>query len=64
MGRPRAISSADMDRAISSLRKAGLSLDQMEVIIEPGRVRLVPKDSIEPASPTADDAKPKEWPIG
>ena len=64
MGRPRAISPTDMDRALASLRKAGVPLSALEVIIEPGRVRLVPKESVELLATTTDYPKPKEWPVG
>lgn len=58
MARPRAVSQADMTRALDCLARAGILID--EVIIEPGRVRLVPKAGARPA--TIDDLQPKQWP--
>lgn len=59
MGRPRAVSSADMARTLESLAKAGILVG--EVIVEPGRVRILPK-GVAAADDRAQGPKPKEWP--
>lgn len=61
MGRPRAISSTDMDRTLASLKKAGVALDMLTVVVEPGRVSITPNALAESES-DSETAKPKEWP--
>lgn len=58
MARPRAVSQSDMNRALDCLARAGIIIE--EVIIEPGRVRLVPREGIRPQ--TVNDLQPKQWP--
>lgn len=41
MGRPRAVSSADMARTLDCLTRAGITVG--EIIVEPGRIRILPK---------------------
>lgn len=59
MGRPRAVSAADMARTLECLTRAGIMVG--EVIVEPGRVRIVPKALADEAV-TLDTLAPKEWP--
>lgn len=59
MGRPRAVSAADMARTLECLSRAGIPVG--EIIVEPGRVRIVPRGlAPEPEGP--DRVAPKEWP--
>ncbi|QRZ12667.1 hypothetical protein JWJ88_08595 [Paracoccus methylovorus] len=61
MARPRAVSGTDMTRALDALAKAGVAPDRVEIIVEPGRVRIVPFVLVDP--PKAQDTlQPKEWP--
>ena len=59
MSRPRAVSAADMNRALESMARAGIVVG--EVIVEPGRVRIVPK-GLAPDAISLDTVQPKEWP--
>lgn len=59
MGRPRAVSSADMARTLDCLTRAGISVG--EIIVEPGRVRILPK-TLAPETLAVDLVAPKEWP--
>lgn len=59
MSRPRAVSSADMNRTLDCLARAGIPVG--EIIVEPGRVRIVPK-GLAPDAISQDTVKPKEWP--
>lgn len=59
MGRPRAVSADDMRRTLDTLARCGVIVQ--EVIIEPGRVRIIPAGMDATANP--DDAvKPLDWP--
>lgn len=59
MGRPRAVSSADMARMLDCLTRAGISVG--EIIVEPGRVRILPK-ALAPETLPVDLVGPREWP--
>ena len=60
MGRPRAVSQTDMTRAIAALKAAGVPPQQIEVTVEPGRVRIGIKSDVAPPS-RVDQALPKAW---
>lgn len=59
MGRPRAVSSADMARTLDCLTRAGIAVG--EIIVEPGRIRILPK-SLAPDAHPVDRVAPKDWP--
>ena len=48
-----------MNRALESMARAGIVVG--EVIVEPGRVRIVPK-GLAPDAISLDTVQPKEWP--
>lgn len=59
MGRPRAVSSADMARTLDCLTRAGITVG--EIIVEPGRIRILPKALAHDVQPV-DRVAPKDWP--
>lgn len=62
MGRPRAVSSADMTRALDCLAKAGVTADRVEIVIEPGRVRILPiSRDVDDSPDTGNMVLPKKW---
>lgn len=61
MGRPRAVSQADMTRAIAALKAAGVPAEHIEMTVEPGRVRIGVKGEVAP-KPQAGQVLPREWP--
>lgn len=59
MGRPKAVSKADLDRAIQCAKSNGI--DIAEIMVEPQGVRLICRTVAE--TPKAEDSlAPKPWP--
>jgi len=59
MGRPRAVSKSDLDRAIQCVKSNGI--DIAEIMVEPQGVRIICRPVAQTAKPE-DSLAPKPWP--
>ena len=67
MPRPRAVSSADINRSFDCYAKAGIGAESLQVILEPGRATILPvgpsRDELTASTEAHQDTeKPIEWP--
>jgi hypothetical protein len=59
MGRPRSVTTADLDRAVKVAKAAGLTI--VELRLEPGCYRLI-TSALAAKEKREDSVGPKDWP--